>query len=141
MVEGPRLFFDIDVLLDILADRSPFAADSARALALVERGAAVGFVAAHSITTLHYLLRRELPARRARRLLLDLMRLLSIVPVDQDRLLQGFALGWRDFEDAVQAACAAKADVDYLVTRDRRGFGKSDIPVASPAELLAITSA
>ena len=140
MVEGWRLFFDIDVLLDILADRSPFAPDSAKVLALVERGAAVGFVAAHSITTLHYLLRRELPARRSRRLLLDMMRLLSVVPVDQDRLLQGFALGWGDFEDAVQAACAAKADVDYLVTRDRKGFGRSDIPVASPAELLAIAS-
>lgn len=140
MAEGWRLFFDTDVLLDVLADRSPFAADSAGALALVERGGAVGFVAAHSITTLHYLLRRELTARRTRRLLMDLMRLLSIVPVDHDRLLQGFALGWGDFEDAVQAACAAKADVDYLVTRDRKGFARSDIPIASPAELLAIAS-
>ena len=141
MAEGLRLLFDIDVLLDILTDRKPFASDSRQVLSLVERGAAIGFVAAHSITTLHYLLSRELSARRTRRALMDLMRLLSVVPVDHDRLLQGFALGWRDLEDAVQAACAAKAEVDYLVTRDRKGFAGADIPVASPAELLVIGSA
>ncbi len=138
MAEPPRLFFDADVLFDVLLDRAPFAEDSAKALSMVERGEAVGFVAAHSITTLHYLLRRELSARRTRRVLMDLIRLLDVVAVDHDRLLQAFALAWSDFEDAVQTACAAKAEVDFLVTRDRRGFAKADIPVASPAELSAL---
>ena len=40
----------------------------------------------------------------------------------------------------LQAACAAKAEIDYLVTRDRTGFAKADVPVASPAELLALVS-
>lgn len=140
MASRLRLFFDADVLLDILADRTPFAADSAQALSIVERDEAEGFVAAHSITTLHYLLRRELTPRRTRRVLMDLMRLLTVVPVDEDRLLQAFALGWKDFEDAVQAACAVKAEIDYLVTRDRTGFTRADVAVASPAELLGLVS-
>ena len=48
------------------------------------------------------------------------------------------ALNWTDFEDAVQAACAEKAEADYLVTRDKKGFRRSPVKTVTPAELLAL---
>ena len=47
-------------------------------------------------------------------------------------------MNWTDFEDAVQAACAEKAEVDYLVTRDKTGFKKSAVRPVTPSELLAL---
>lgn len=133
-----RLFFDTNVLLDVLADREPFAEDAARLLSLLERGHASGFIAAHTATTLFYLLSRALGRKKAKSALLDLLKLVDVVSVDQDRLLQALAMNWKDFEDAVQAACATKAEVDYLVTRNERDFAKADVDVISPKDLLAI---
>lgn len=135
------VLLDINVVLDVLADREPFAADAGAVLAHIEGGAVRGIVAAHTITTLHFLLSRHLGKRRAQRVLTDLMQILQVAPVDEDRLRHALGLNWKDFEDAVQAACAEKAEVDYLVTRNKADFKQSAVAPVTPAELLALLEA
>ncbi len=135
-----RLFLDTNVVLDVLADRKPYADDAAFVLSVIEEGEAEGFIAAHTATTLFYLLERDLGLRKAKSALADLLKLVEVVPVDHDRLLHAMAMNWKDFEDAVQAACAAKAEADYLVTRNPSDFSKSDLDVITPAELAAALS-
>lgn len=132
-----RIFLDANVVLDVLADRAPFADDSARVLARVETGAATGLVAAHTVTTLFCLLDRRLGRPEARAAIRTLLRLLEVVPVDEDRLLQALDLSLGDFEDAVQAACAEKAEADVLITRNARDFEGANLEIASPSEFLA----
>lgn len=132
-----RWLVDVDVVLDVLADRDPWVEHSGRVLELVERDAADGFLAAHTVTTLHYLIRRHRDERTARRQVRHLLRLLRVVPVDEDRLLQALDLPMADFGDAVQAACAGKAKVDALVTRNVEDYAGIDLDVLSPVELLA----
>jgi predicted nucleic acid-binding protein len=62
----------------------------------------------------------------------DLLPILEIVPVEKDDLVRALALGLRDFEDGVQAACAAKAGADFIVTRDEKDFAGVAVPVTSP---------
>ena len=133
-----RVLLDIDVVLDVLANREPFADEAEAVLQRVESRAINGLVGAHSITTLHSLLSKDLSKARARRVLTDLLHLVQVVAVDEDRIRHALALGWPDFDDAVQAACAEHAQADYLVTRDKRGFRKSAVKVLTPAELLAL---
>ncbi len=52
-------------------------------------------------------------------------------------MLQALALGWKDFEDALQAVCAINVEADILVTRDPRDFISLPIAVASPGEAYA----
>lgn len=66
--------------------------------------------------------------------------MIRVVPVDEDRIRHALALDWTGFEDAVQAACAEKAEADYLVTRDKRGFKKSPVKTVTAPELLALIS-
>ena len=133
-----RALIDVNVVLDVLAEREPFVSDSQAVLQLVEAGAVEGVLAAHSVTTLHYLLSKHLSKAKARRTLEDLLHLLRIVAVDEDRIRHALAMNWADFEDAVQAACAEKAEADYLVTRDKRGFKGSVVRAVTPAELVAL---
>ncbi len=133
-----RVLVDVNVLLDVLADREPFAGDAQAVLARIEEGTLQGLVAAHTMTTLHYLLSKHLGKARSRRALLDLLLLLRVVAVDEDRLRHALGLNWADFEDAVQAACAEKAEAEYVVTRDKRGFARSAVKPISPAELLVL---
>lgn len=135
------VLLDINVVLDVLADRQPFAEDAGAVLAHVEEGTVRGIIAAHTITTLHFLLSRHLGKRKAQRVLTDLMQILQVAPVDEDRLRHALGLNWKDFEDAVQAACAEKAEVDYVVTRNKADFKRSAVAPVTPAELLALLEA
>lgn len=133
-----RLLIDANVVLDVLADREPHVHSAATVFQLVETGTVYGYLAAHTVTTLHYLLSKHSTKARARKTLEDLLHLFRIVPVDEDRLRHALALAWPDFEDAVQASCAEKAEADYLVTRDKKGFRKSAVRPITPAELTAL---
>jgi len=133
-----RVLLDFNVVLDVLAGREPFAEDSAAVLGEIEAGNLEGYLAAHTVTTLHFLLVRHLGRARTRRVLSDVLSLVQLVPVDEDRIHHALAADWADFEDAVQAACAEKEGVDYLVTRNKRDFRKAAVKPVTPAELLAL---
>lgn len=132
-----RLLLDINILLDVLAARQAFVKESAAVMSLVEAGVAEGLVAAHSMTTLHYLLGKHIGRTRATAALIDLSNLVEIVAVDHETILQALALGWADFEDAVQAICALRGQATHLITRNTKGFKLSSVPVLEPFELLA----
>lgn len=133
-----KLFIDTNVVLDVLAQREPWFGDSARVLAHIEQGSASGHIAAHTLTTLHFLLARHLGQQKTAAVLIDLTAMLRVEAVDHQILQQALALGWHDFEDAVQAVTAAQCRADYLVTRNPRDFRKSLVPVITPSEFLVL---
>jgi predicted nucleic acid-binding protein len=136
-----KLFLDVNVVLDVLAKREPWFEDSAAVLSLLETEEFDGIVAAQSVTTIFYIATKHLGPRRATARLLDLLKLVSVSPLDQETILRGLALGWSDFEDALQMLCADNAAADYLVTRNPKDFESDSIPVVTPAQLLAILRA
>lgn len=136
-----KLFFDVNVILDVLADRDPWAEDAAALLSLLEADDLEGVVAAHSITTLHYLTSKHLSRKKATAALVNLLQLVSIAPIDQEVILKALSLGWADFEDAVQGVCAIQAGADYFITRDAGHFDALSIPVLTPTEFLSLIEA
>ena len=94
MVATPRVLFDLNVILDVLQRREPFYAMSARVLACAETGRVEGLVAAHSLTTLFYLVSRDLSADQARVALSELLRFLSVAAVDGPVIEQALG-GWQ----------------------------------------------
>ena len=133
-----RVLVDLKVVLDVLLQREPHYKEAAVLFRRIESGDFSGYVAAHSITTLHYLAAKRLGRAKCRTLLLDVLQLFEVVPVDGDRLRHALGLGWKDFEDAVQATCAEAAAADYLVTRDKKGFRAATVRVLTPGELVAL---
>ena len=101
-----KLLIDTDVVLDILLDRRPHVAGSAAIWAAVETGKAQGWIAAHSVTTVHYLVRREKSGPEARRIIESLLSVLEVALVDGAVVQNALRLPMVDFEDAVTAAAA-----------------------------------
>ena len=64
MARTPRVLIDLNLVLDVLQKREPFYAASAGVLACAETGLVEGFVAAHTLTTLFYLLAKDQSAER-----------------------------------------------------------------------------
>ena len=77
MPDRPRALYDTNVILDVLQRREPFYDDSSEAFAAAETGRVTGLVAAHSVTTLFYLLARWGSPDSARVHIVDLLALLS----------------------------------------------------------------
>ena len=50
-----RVLVDVNVVLDVLLDRQPHVEASAAVWAAIETGSSEGLLAAHAVTTIHYL--------------------------------------------------------------------------------------
>jgi predicted nucleic acid-binding protein len=133
-----KILVDINVVLDVLLARQPWAADSALLLDAAERGKINAFVAGHTVTTAYYIVARNSTARKAATAVTDLLRIVEIVPIEATDFAQALVLGMSDFEDAVQAAAAAKVGADYVATRNERDYKKSPIKARSPSDILAL---
>lgn len=133
-----KVLIDVNVVLDVILARRPWAADSALLLDAVERASITGYVAGHTITTAYYIVARNSTARKAATATTDLLRIVKVVPVGAADFAQALVLGMADFEDAVQAAAAAKVGADFIATRNEKDYRRSPIPARTPSELLAL---
>jgi predicted nucleic acid-binding protein len=132
------VLIDLNLILDVLQQREPFYLLSARVLACAETGLIEGYVAAHTLTTLFYLITKDQSPETARVSLTELLQFLAVAAVDQDTIEQALTLPYNDFEDAVQMTSAVQVGVKYLVTRDVRDYKAGPLAVLQPAELLAL---
>lgn len=132
-----RLLLDVNVVLDVLEDRKPHAAASGLVWAAIERGSGKGLLAAHGLTTIHYLMARDRGARVARQAVEDMLRVFGVAAVDDAVIRTALGLSCRDFEDAVAAAAAHVAGCDAIVTRDVAGFRSSPVPAIEPRTAVA----
>ena len=132
-----KVLFDTNVVVDVLLARAPHAAASAAVLGLAETGRLTAVMAASSLTTVHYLVRKAAGSRAARRHLETLLSICEVAPVDEPVRRQALTLGFTDYEDAVLHEAARSARCRGIVTRDAAGFRKAALPTWTPEELLA----
>ena len=66
------------------------------------------------------------------------MKRLQLVPLSQTLLDRALASAGPDFEDNIQIASAESISANYLVTRNKKDFHTSQIPVFTPDEWLAL---
>ncbi len=83
MANKTSILIDLNILLDVLQKREPFFENSARLLAAVETGLVQGYVAAHSITTLFYLIQKGKSSADARAIITNLLHLSKLASVNQ----------------------------------------------------------
>ena len=127
-----RILFDTNVVLDVLLDRQPYVEAGSAAWAAIETGIAEGMLAAHAVTTIHYLVRKEVGNVKARRIVTAILRVFGVAAVDGAVVQEALQLPFSDFEDAVTAAAARLAGCECIVTRDPRGFRGSPVRSLTP---------
>jgi predicted nucleic acid-binding protein len=131
-----KILIDTNVVLDLLIEREPFATSAIALFEQIERGNLTGYIAATTITNIFYIIRktegREVALAAIHRLLIGL----QFCAVDRQTVTTALTLGLKDFEDSIQLACATIAQLDAIVTRDRKDFIGSSLPVYSPTEIL-----
>ena len=136
MANKPIVLIDLNIILDVLQKREPFFDTSAGLMAAVEAERVHGYVAAHSITTLFYLIQKGKSSAEARATITNLLQFIKIAPVDQSTLEQALNLDTRDFEDAVQMIAAVQCKADCIITRNVKDHQPALLPVMQPVDFL-----
>lgn len=133
-----RVLVDTNVLIDVIAARQPYYADSAALWTLAEQDRITGFVSAISFTNIFYVVRRLQDAKAARKAILLIRDIFQVAVCDQQIINQAIAARINDFEDAVQYVSAIRVAANCLVSRNPAHFPKTgDCPVLTPGEFLA----
>lgn len=140
MDNTPSVLIDLNIILDVFQKREPFFETSAGLLAAVESGRVTGYVAAHSITTLFYLVQKSRSAADARAIITNILQFLKVLPIDQSTIEQALNLDYHDFEDAVQMISAVQRKMDCLITRNVKDYQPPLLPIMQPADFLSTLS-
>jgi predicted nucleic acid-binding protein len=132
-----KVLLDLNVLLDVVLAREPFATEAMAVLRACSDKRIAGYVSAVSVPTLFYIGRKTVGRELASAAVDHCLRSFEICAVDRAVLQSARTLSGTDFEDDIQIACAVAASLDAIITRDRLGFSTSPVPVLNPADLLA----
>lgn len=132
-----RVMVDANVVLDVLLEREVWLVDAARLFAAVAERRVVGVLAAHAVTTVHYVYRRGRTHEVAREKIGKLLALFDVAAVGRAELASALASGFADVEDGVVHAAAVSSSCDGIVTRNGADFSASTLPVYTPGELVA----
>jgi predicted nucleic acid-binding protein len=129
-----RVLYDTNVVLDALLRREPHYADSIAALDVVEQHSSLveGYIAGHAVTTVDYVLRKQVGAAHSRKAVAQLLDKLRVAPVTETAIRQALQSPFSDFEDAVCHAIALEMGISVIVTRDINDFAQSTIAVELP---------
>lgn len=133
-----RVMFDTNVVLDLLLDREPFVKEAKILISKVEQGEIVGLLCATTITTIHYLLLKTNGKERSVEIIQSLLKLFEVASVTRVVLQDALEINDKDYEDAVLYKSGYHAGANMIVTRDRKGFSKAELPVMNPKEFLVL---
>ena len=132
-----RALIDTDVLLDVLLARAPFSQAAERLLDLGQQGVFDAYVSGISPVNIFYIARKAKTSDELRRALSQLLLAAHVCPIDHAALNDALASPIRDYEDAVQHACAVAAGLDAIVTRNLDDYKYATLPVYSPTDFLS----
>ena len=134
-----KIVLDTNVILDVLANREPFADDSEAVLTACLGSQSEAAITANTVTDIAYVLHKHLDRASIKVALLGLLELVNVVEVNRGNCIGAFDLAMNDYEDALLAHCAKGWGADYIVTRNKKDFSASPITALTPSEFLALT--
>jgi predicted nucleic acid-binding protein len=127
-----RVFLDTNILLDVLLNRPGLVAESEAVILRCEAAGDPMFIAWHGLATAYYLLKR---GRTEAEAMLEVDKILAwarVADTGDANARSARAMGFGDFEDALQAVSAEACAADVIVTRNEADFAKSQIAVIHP---------
>ena len=135
--ENMDLLIDANVIIDYFTNREQKSAGTVALFEYIYAGKISAYIAAHTVPTIWYVLRKTLAPAERRNLLRALFSFFSISSVGEKELLSALDRDdFSDFEDCVQDECAANVHASYIITRNKKDFGHSKIPALLPAEFI-----
>jgi len=133
-----KIYIDSDIILDVLLRRRKFHTQAEKLLNSLVKQKEKIFTSALAIANIHYILKAVFKVKRSRKLIQEMRPIFNIIAVDQESIDKALISDFNDFEDAIQYYACTKNKIDHIITRNKRDFKPSQLPVSTPAEFLAL---
>lgn len=129
-----KLFIDSDIIIDFYAKRADY--DAAKQLfdTFVERDDITAFTIPIVLANVHYILCKYGDKSIAKTQLNNLMWFVDVLGVDKATFLTALAEDYNDFEDSLQFLTAEKYGLDVIITRNKKDYTQSRLPVFNASE-------
>ncbi len=131
-----RLLIDGNVILDVLQNRNPHYADSAKIWKMCETDLAEGHISSLTFADLVYIMRKELDVDKVSDVFGKLSLIFNFEDLKESDIKSAVEQKWGDFEDAICAVTAKRIRADYIITRNVRDFKNSIVTAVTPTEFL-----
>ena len=132
-----KVFVDTNILLDLLCEREPFVQNARMLFAYGYAGRMSLVLSSLSLVNAVYI-SKKYGYIDTRERLADITEFVRVVDLHEDVVREALACDWKDYEDAVQHMSAIKEKVDCIVTRNKKDFMQSIIPVYTINELMSL---
>ena len=136
-----RLLIDTNIVIDLLAKRKKFYDEAAELFSLADkadRNELQLTISTLTFANTNYVLTKLKSAEEARKILRKFKVLVELLNLDKK--ITDLALSdenFPDFEDGLQYYSAIENQVDIIITRNKKDFKNSEIPVLTAKEFLA----
>lgn len=137
------VLIDTNVLIDSVAKRTDFmkSAEQVFEICSEEKHKVDGYISAHSLMDLCYILRKSHTREERKEALHYLCGFLTVVETTQEAILSAIDNeDFEDFEDSVVNEAAASINADFIITRDEKKghFKNAEVPIKPPEEFIKL---
>ncbi|WP_179020369.1 type II toxin-antitoxin system VapC family toxin [Winogradskyella forsetii] len=133
-----RLLIDTNIVIDLLSKREKFYDEAADLFSRADKKELELAISSLTFANTNYILTKLKSAKEAREILRKFKVLVELLSLD-DKISE-LALSddnFPDFEDGLQYYSAIENQIDIIITRNKKDFKNSRIPVLTAKEFLS----
>ena len=133
-----RLLIDTNIVIDLLSKREKFYDEAADLFSRADKKELELTMSSLTFANTNYILTKLKSAKEAREILRKFKVLVELLSLDDKITELALSDGnFPDFEDGLQYYSAIENQIDVIITRNKKDFKNSKIPVLTAKEFLA----
>lgn len=134
-----KVLIDTNVIIDALTSREPWSKSAEIIFIMAANHMMDMYITASSATDIYYLVRKYLhSADYAKQVMGKLYSLVGILSVSGAECVDALASPVNDYEDAVVERVSAKADMDYIITRNVKDYQQGMVKAIFPVDFISL---
>lgn len=132
-----KVFVDTNVIIDFYQRRQPFFTEAASIFQLAFDRRIMLLISTTTVVNAFYILRKSYPVPELYSKLRALFLLSQVIETKAETIATALSEEWKDFEDCVQYVSADNSNAEVILTRNKKDYERTSIPVMTPSEFLA----
>ena len=133
------VLIDSNIIVDVIQEREPFCSYSKSIIAMCIKDEITGYVSAHSLCDLFYILRKDKTVSERLALIANLCKYMNVISEKQDNFeVLSANPATKDLEDGLQMLCAKNYNLDYIISRNIKDFDSSYVPAIEPSDFVKL---
>jgi predicted nucleic acid-binding protein len=131
-----HIFVDTNIVIDLLARRAPFYQEAQELFTLSDKKEVQLYISSLTFANAYYAISRHHKDVDTKKYLSKFKVLVHILPLGDKAIELALASEFKDFEDGLQYYVAMDNHADVIITRNKKDFKSSKIPVMTAGEYL-----